>query len=73
MRRSEDDVLGLLGDRPNFRLCKGIYREKKEIAFQTREEVQQNFIRLLDLMLKREMPMWGSQPTTRSWSMQRPA
>jgi proline dehydrogenase len=53
MRRSEDDVLGLLGDRPNFRLCKGIYREKKEIAFQTREEVQQNFIRLLDLMLKR--------------------
>jgi proline dehydrogenase len=53
MRRSEDDVLGLLGDRPNFRLCKGIYREKKEIAFQTREEVQQNFIRLLGLMLKR--------------------
>jgi proline dehydrogenase len=53
MRRSEDDVLGLLGDRPNFRLCKGIYREKNEIAFQTREEVQQNFIRLLGLMLKR--------------------
>ena len=53
MRRSGDDVLGLLDDRPNFRLCKGIYREKKEIAFQTREEVQQNFIRLLELMLKR--------------------
>jgi proline dehydrogenase len=53
MRRSEDDVLGLLNDRPNFRLCKGIYKEKKEIAFQTREEVQQNFIRLLELMLKR--------------------
>ena len=53
MRRSEDDVIGLLDDRPNFRLCKGIYREKKEIALQTREEVQQNFIRLLGLMLKR--------------------
>jgi proline dehydrogenase len=53
MRRSEDDVLGLLEDRPNFRLCKGIYKEKKEIAFQTREEVQQNFIRLLELILKR--------------------
>ena len=53
MRRSEEDVLGLLGDRPNFRLCKGIYRERKEIAFQTREEVQQNFIRLMELMLTR--------------------
>jgi proline dehydrogenase len=53
MRRSEDDVIGLLNDAPNFRLCKGIYREKKEIAFQAREEVQRNFIRLLELMLKR--------------------
>lgn len=53
MRRSGDDALELLGDRPNFRLCKGIYKEKKEIAFQTREEVQQNFVRLLELMLKR--------------------
>jgi proline dehydrogenase len=53
MRRSEEETLGLLNDRPNFRLCKGIYKEKKEIAFQTREEVQQNFRRLLELMLKR--------------------
>ena len=53
MRRSESDTEALLEDRPNFRLCKGIYREKKEIAFQERGEVQQNFIRLLGLMLKR--------------------
>jgi len=53
MRRSEEDVLSLVGDRPNFRLCKGIYKERKEIAFQGREEVQQNYIRLLELMLKR--------------------
>jgi proline dehydrogenase len=53
MRRSEEDTLGLLDDRPNFRLCKGIYKEKKEIAFQGREEVRQNYIRLLELMLKR--------------------
>ncbi|HTO95321.1 MAG TPA: proline dehydrogenase family protein, partial [Bacteroidota bacterium] len=52
MRRSADDTLALLGDRPNFRLCKGIYREKKEIAFQERGEVQRNFVRLLGLMLK---------------------
>jgi proline dehydrogenase len=54
MHRSEEDVLGLLDDRPNFRLCKGIYKERKEIAFQTREEVQKNFIRILELMLKRQ-------------------
>ena len=53
MRRSEEDALGLMDDRPNFRLCKGIYKEKKEIAFQTREDVQKNFIRLMELMLKR--------------------
>ena len=53
MRRSEEDVTGLLNDAPNFRLCKGIYKEKKEIAFQAREEVQRNFIRLLELMLRR--------------------
>jgi proline dehydrogenase len=53
MRRSGEDVLALLDDRPNFRLCKGIYREKKEIAFQMREEVQQNFIRLLGSIVKR--------------------
>ena len=53
MRRSADDASVLLEERPNFRLCKGIYRERKEIAFQLREEVQQNFIALLGTMLKR--------------------
>ena len=49
--RTEADVKSLLGDRPNFRLCKGIYKESKEIAFQKREEIQQNYIKLLSLML----------------------
>ncbi|HUI10170.1 MAG TPA: proline dehydrogenase family protein [Bacteroidota bacterium] len=53
MRRSADDASVLLEERANFRLCKGIYRERKEIAFQLREEVQQNFIALLGTMLKR--------------------
>ncbi len=50
LRRTEDDVRELLKEKPNFRLCKGIYKERKEIAFQGREEVQQNFIRVLGLM-----------------------
>jgi proline dehydrogenase len=52
LRRTENDVLELLKDGTNFRLCKGIYKERAEIAFQGREEVQQNFITLLRLMLQ---------------------
>ena len=50
--RTEDDVRELMKTRTNFRLCKGIYRERKEIAFQAREEVQRNYIKLLEIMLK---------------------
>lgn len=49
--RTEDDVRAMLKD-GNFRLCKGIYREAPSIAIQTREGVQQNYIRLLELMLR---------------------
>ena len=51
MRRSEQDVNTLVKDRTNFRLCKGIYREPPHVAFQGRGEVQQNYIKLLNLML----------------------
>lgn len=50
--RTEDDVKKLISQKTNFRLCKGIYKERKEIAFQTREAVQQNYISLLRLMLE---------------------
>jgi len=54
LHRTEDDVRQLLKSKVNFRLCKGIYKERKEIAFQSREEVQQNYIKLLEMMLKRK-------------------
>ncbi len=49
--RTEDDVRELVKDRANFRLCKGIYKEPKEIAYQSREDVQRNYERLLEQML----------------------
>jgi proline dehydrogenase len=49
--RTEADVVSLIKEKAGFRLCKGIYKEPKEIAFQGREEVQQNFMKLLRLML----------------------
>ncbi len=42
--RTEEDVKALARQKTNFRLCKGIYKERKEIAFQSREEVQQNYV-----------------------------
>jgi proline dehydrogenase len=50
--RTEQDVRELMKSKTNFRLCKGIYKERKEIAFQGREGVQQNYLKLLELMLK---------------------
>ena len=53
LHRTRADVLALTEKRTNFRLCKGIYKERREIAYQGREEIQQNFIALLRLMLER--------------------
>lgn len=52
LHRTANDVAALARDRSNFRLCKGIYKEAKEIAYQVRGDVQQNFIRLLTVMLE---------------------
>ncbi|MEN6296310.1 MAG: proline dehydrogenase family protein [Chloroherpetonaceae bacterium] len=51
MRRTMDDVKSLLEYKPNIRLCKGIYVEPKEIAYKDKEEVRDNYRRLLKFML----------------------
>lgn len=51
MRRSVNDVMDLLEYKPSIRLCKGIYVEPKEIAYKDKEEVRENYKRLLKLML----------------------
>jgi proline dehydrogenase len=54
LRRSLDDAKRLIDNgMSNFRLCKGIYVEPKEIAYKDREEIRQNYLALLDLMLQR--------------------
>lgn len=51
LRRSEQDVRDLAEYRPVVRLCKGIYKEARTVAFTDREEVRANYRRLLRLML----------------------
>jgi proline dehydrogenase len=51
LRRTLDDVASLAGLRPNVRLCKGIYLEPAEIAFEDFEEIRVNFIAVLEALL----------------------
>ncbi|MCS7006648.1 MAG: proline dehydrogenase family protein [Gaiellaceae bacterium] len=53
LRRSLDDVAALADLRPNVRLCKGIYLEPEEIAYQDPDEIRASFLRLLDALLER--------------------
>lgn len=53
LKRSKDDVQGLIDDGiANLRLCKGIYDEPKDIAYKDKEKVRQNFVELIEMMLK---------------------
>jgi proline dehydrogenase len=51
LRRSEADVRQLISENANVRLCKGIYVEPEKIAFKERREIQNNFIKLLEMFL----------------------
>ena len=60
MRRTKDDLLNMSnihvnGVSLNFRLCKGIYNEAKEIAFKEFKEVQEHYIDDLNYMLDHHM------------------
>jgi len=52
LHRTEEDARRLIAEGVNFRLCKGIYKESPEIAFQSRTDVQKNYLRLLEMMVK---------------------
>lgn len=53
LRRTESDVRALIKEGvSNFRLCKGIYVEPEEIAFKGKDEVRQNFLKILRVMLE---------------------
>jgi proline dehydrogenase len=51
MRRTLDDVRALADLRPNVRVCKGIYVEPEEIAYQAYETVRLNFVEAVDALL----------------------
>jgi proline dehydrogenase len=52
LRRSEDDIRALVKEGTNIRLCKGIYNEKPAIAYKERKEIQNNYLKLLQIILE---------------------
>lgn len=50
--RSERDVEWINGLRARVRLCKGAYREPREIAFPRKKDVDRNFLQLARLLLE---------------------
>lgn len=52
LHRSLDDLHNLNADQPSLRICKGIYREAPEIAYQDRDEIRENFITLTQTLLR---------------------
>ena len=62
LRRSEADVRRLIELGATVRLCKGAYREPPELAFPEKRRVDENYGRLMDLLLSRDAMDKGVYP-----------
>ena len=51
LRRSEQDIAGLLANGIRIRLCKGAYKEPSSIAFPDKADVDANFVKLTEKLL----------------------
>jgi proline dehydrogenase len=55
LMRTYDDAARLSknGQPTNLRLCKGIYKEPASIAYQKKQDINENYLKVLDLLLSR--------------------
>lgn len=52
LRRTMDDINRLVPEKANLRLCKGIYNEKREIAYKDKAVINYNYMYGLEKLLK---------------------
>ena len=52
LKRSESDVEKLLAEKIRIRLCKGAYKEPASIAFESKADVDENYIKLMKILMK---------------------
>jgi proline dehydrogenase len=57
MRRSEEDIRKLAALSASVRLCKGAYNEPENLAFQKKQEVNDSYVRLLEVLMNSEAPL----------------
>jgi proline dehydrogenase len=53
LKRSEEDVNRILDLKGMIRLCKGAYNESPEIAFKKKDQISQNYSKLMRIMFER--------------------
>ncbi len=53
LKRSEEDVNRILDSQGAIRLCKGAYNESPEFAYKRKDQINQNFSKLMRLMFER--------------------
>ena len=51
LKRSESDVEKLLSERIRIRLCKGAYKEPGSIAFESKADVDGNYVKLMKVLM----------------------
>ena len=51
LRRTDDDIAALADLKPSVRLCKGIYVEPPELAYQDFDDVRASYVRALEALL----------------------
>lgn len=51
LKRTMNDIKNSEMKSANYRLCKGIYIEPEEIAYKDRQEIRDNFVRILEYLL----------------------
>src|SRR5579863_842934 len=52
LKRSESDVEKLLSEGIRIRLCKGAYKEPASIAFESKSDVDRNYVKLMKILMK---------------------
>jgi proline dehydrogenase len=52
LKRSEKDIEQLIAGKVRVRLCKGAYKEPPEIAFEKKADVDSNYVKLMQMLLK---------------------
>lgn len=57
LRRSEEDVRELARRGAPVRLCKGAYKEPAQLAFQKKREIDDSYVKLLEILIDSDAPL----------------